>query len=241
MSELERRLRELPLDWPPQPDLTLAVRAGIALTPRRRLGRRPLTVAFAALVIAVAAAFAVPSARTAILRWLGLRHVRVVHVAELPPTRPLSGAVLGTRRSLVEATRRAGFELRFPRGDRPDSVYVAQTSSGVRVTLVYGKVTKPRLMLSEFRGFGTTKFVEKLVGGGTEVDRVEVAGSPGLWLSGAPHAVYFAAPGDPDTIYLDEPFLAGNTLVWERPGNLTFRLEGTLSEADALAVAESLR
>ena len=118
MAELEGRLRELPLDWPPQPDLTLAVRAAVASPRRRRFGRRSL---------AVAAAFAVPPARTAILRWLGLHHVRVGRVAELPRTRPLNGAVLGTRTSLVDATRRAGFELSLPRGEQPDSVYAAET------------------------------------------------------------------------------------------------------------------
>jgi hypothetical protein len=241
MTELERRLRAVQLEWPPQPDLTLAVRGRIAAEQRAPLlRRRPLVLALAALAVALAAALAVPQARSSILRWLGLRHVRVVHVGELPPTRPLSGAVLGTRSTEVAATRSAGFELAVPR-EHPDSVYIAQTSSGTRVTLVWGKVTKPRLMLSEFRGYGTTKYVEKLVGGGTHVERVQVDGSPGLWLSGAPHAVYFAKPGEPDNVYLDEPFLAGDTLVWERREGLTFRLEGRFSKDEALRLAKSLR
>ena len=240
MPELERELRALRLAWPPQPDLTLGVRAAIAEQPPRRRPRRPLVLAFAALVVALAAALAVPQARTAILRWFGLEHVRVVRVGELPPTRALGGADLGTRTTFVAATRDAGFELLVPR-ERPDRIYLARPAGGARVTLVYGQVTKPRLMLSEFRGYGTTKYVEKLVGGGTTVERVEVEGSPGLWLSGAPHAVYFARPGEPENVYLDEPFLAGNTLVWERPGGLTLRLEGRLSKDAAVRLAKSLR
>lgn len=239
MAELEQRLRSLPLAWPAQPDLARGVRTAIA-EPAPRRARRPLVLAFGALVLAVAAALAVPQARTAILRWTGLSHVRVIRVDELPPTRALSGADLGKRTSFVAATRAAGFELLVPKA-RPDAVYLARTDAGVRVTLVYGEVSKPRLMLSEFRGVGTTKFVEKLASGGTKVERVTVDGSPGLWLSGAPHAVYFARPGALNTVYIDDPFLAGNTLVWERPGGLTYRIEADLSEHDALRLAESLR
>ena len=239
MPELERRLGSVRIDWPPQPDLTLAVRAAIA-EPRRPRRRRALVLALAALALALAAAFAVPQARTAILHWFGLDHVRVVRVGELPPTRPLNGADLGRRTSFVAATHAAGFELLVP-SERPDAVYVARTDAGERVTLGYGRPARPRLLLSEFRGIGTTTYVEKLATGGTHAERVTVGGSPGLWLSGAPHAVYFAKPGVPRDVYLDEPFLAGNTLVWERPGGFTYRLEGDLSKQDALMLAESLR
>jgi hypothetical protein len=87
---------------------------------------------------------------------------------------------------------------------------------------------------------GVTKFVDKLVGGGTTVERVRVGAAPGLWLSGEPHALYFARPGEPDNVDLDLPLLAGNTLVWERPDGVTVRLEGDLSKRDAFAIAKSL-
>jgi hypothetical protein len=239
MPELERRLGELRIDWPPQPDLTLAVRAAVA-EPRRPRPRRALVLAAVALALALAAAFAVPQARTAILRWFGLDHVRVVRVGELPPARPLNSTDLGRLTSFVAATRAAGFELLVP-SDRPDAVYVARTDAGPRVTLVYGRSARPRLLLSEFRGSGTRTYLEKLATGGTKVERVTVGGAPGLWLSGAPHAVYFAKPGAPSDVYLDEPFLAANTLLWERPGGFTYRLEGDLSKQDALALANSMR
>jgi hypothetical protein len=240
VPELERRLRELPLDWPPQPELTLAVRAAIAQPPGQRPARRALVLALAALVLALAAAFAVPQARTAILRWFGLEHVRVVRVEHLPPTRRLEPSDLGRRTSFVGATREAGFELLVPRKEA-DAVYLASAGTGERVTLVYGSVERPRLLISEFRGVGVTDFFEKLVTSGTRVERVQVGGSPGLWLSGAPHAVYFGDPARPDLIHADEPRLAGNTLVWERPGSLTVRIEGELDKDQALALAESLR
>jgi hypothetical protein len=243
VAELERELHALArrAEWPPQPELARAVRARIAHEPGHVFPwRKTLVVAFAVLAVAVAAAFAVPPARTAILRWLGLDHVRVVRVESLPPTRKLAAADLGTRTTLEEVERRAHFQPLLPRA-QPDSVYVRRTNESTRYTFVYGTVERPRLLLSEFRGVGVTKFVEKLVGTGTRVERVRVDGAPGLWLSGAPHAVYFADPGRFDQIHMDEPLLAGNTLVWERPGALTLRLEGDLTKDDALRLASSLR
>ena len=241
MAELERELRAIRLQWPEEPQLAGRVRARLA-EPQRRpwLRRRTLVVALAVLAVAVAAAFAVPSARTAILRWLGLHHVHVVRVGKLPPTHKLSTADLGRRVSYRAARRAVGFRpLLF--GRRPDAVFVARSFDQARVTFVYGSVAKPRLTLTEFRGFGVTKFVEKLAEPGTKIERVQVGGDPGLFLSGKPHAVYYSLSRNPYTVFMNQPILAGNTLVWERPDNLTLRIEGDLSEDDALRLASSLR
>jgi hypothetical protein len=239
VAELERELRALQLEWPSEPELAPRVRARLATERRPRFGWRGVAaVAVALVAIAIGAAFAVPSARSAILRWLGLEHVRVVRVETLPPAHKLASADLGTRTTMAGAARRADFGLlRLPQP--PDSVYVATTDAGARVTFVYGDVERPRLLVSELRGFGVTKFVQKLYGSGTRVERVEVGGEPGLWLSGAPHAVYY---GGPDSlIHADEPVLAGNTLVWERRGGVIVRLEGDLSKHDALVISKRFR
>src|SRR5438034_829291 len=67
MTELERALLALgeAIDFPPEPDLRPRVRERIQ---GRRLAR-PLVLAFAAVVVAVGVAFAVPPARSAILRF----------------------------------------------------------------------------------------------------------------------------------------------------------------------------
>jgi hypothetical protein len=243
MTELERRLTALgdALEWPAEPDLRARVRARVTEPPSPLLPwRRTLAIAFALLVVGLAAALAVPPARTAILRWFGLEHVKVVRVDELPPTRRLQPADLGRPTTLAAAGRVAGFTLLRLRGRAPDAVYLHYGLSGARVTLVYGSVARPRLLLGEFKGFGTSKFVEKLVDGGTKVERVHVGRAPGLWLSGAPHAVYYGDPEAPRNVYIDEPLLAGNTLVWER-GEVTFRIEGSLSESQAEKLAAKLR
>ena len=68
--------------------------------------------------------------------------------------------------------------------------------------------------------------------GTTNAEWVDVRGTSGLWLSGAPHVFFF--PREPAR-------LAGSTLIWEADST-TYRLEGpALAKADALALARSLR
>jgi hypothetical protein len=242
MTELERELIAISrrVDWPAEPDLAPRVRA--RLEARVELAvpwRRTLVIGLALFAVTIAAALAVPSARTAILRWLGLSHVRVVHVETLPPTRRLTRADLGTKTTLAAAERRLGFHVLQPR-ERANAVYVFAAYGNARVTLVYGSVAKPRLFLSEFRGVGSANYIQKLVGPETRVERVRVRGRPGLWVSG-PHAVLYERPGNPPQVFNSEPLLAGNTLVWEARHGLTLRLEGTLTKGDAERLASSLR
>ena len=240
MAELERDLRAARLDWPETPELGARVRARLAEPPAGLAWRRPLVVALAIVAVAIAAAFAVPPARTAILRWLGLNHVRVVRVERLPETHKLATADLGRRMTYPAAVRAVGFEPLLPR--RPaDAIFVARSLDSLRVTFLYGTIAKPRLTLTEFRGFGVTKFVEKLAEPGTKVERVMVEGDPGLWLSGKPHAVMYSRVGSPYNVLMEQPILAGNTLVWERRDGLTVRLEGDLDKDEALRLAKSLR
>src|SRR5947207_5311133 len=88
--ELESELRALAaeIEWPQTP----ALRPELA--PRRRLMRRDraLVLAVAFVAAALAAAFAVPQSRGAILRFLGLGAVHVEFVERLPAAqeRPLT-------------------------------------------------------------------------------------------------------------------------------------------------------
>ena len=234
MAELERDLRVLAehLDWPEPPELAARVRA--------RLGKRPsrpwrlVAVVLAVIAIAVGAAFAVPQSRGAILRWLGLRGVRIEFVDRLPKVPPAGPLDLGPRTSLEDASRQAGFAvLTSSLLGRPDEVHF----DGRQVWLVYGTLDRPRLLLSEFEGKADEIFVKKIVTPQTRVDFVSVSGEPGFWISGAEHFLYTA----PTREILDERIrLARNTLVW-RHGSLTLRLEGGFGEERALEVARTLR
>jgi hypothetical protein len=222
MAELDVALRELgrQVEFPPTPDLASAIRGRLE---RPRRWGRPVAVALAVLVVAVGAVLAVPPARTAILDWLGLRGVSIVRVDELPPTSPIGRLDLGRRVTLEEAPR-----WTLVPDDQPDSVFVEDGT----VNLLWGTPDDVRLLLTEFRG---EAFIEKLIEGGAEVERVSVNGGAGVWLD-QPHVVMFK---DPRGRFRDNPArLAGKTLLWQE-GDLTLRLEGDLSKAEALRIARS--
>src|SRR5256885_16974393 len=85
--ELERELRDLDVEWPQTPELRLV----LGERPRRR-SRRPLYAAIALVLVGLAAAFAVPQSRGAILRFLHLGGQTIQVVDTLPPAqeRPLA-------------------------------------------------------------------------------------------------------------------------------------------------------
>src|SRR5438067_10143619 len=84
MTEFERDLRPLgsTVAWPPTPD----VASRLELRPHRR---RALVAAVALAAAALAAAFAVPQSRSAILRFFHLRGVTVERVGTLPRAQEL--------------------------------------------------------------------------------------------------------------------------------------------------------
>ncbi|HWC41363.1 MAG TPA: DUF4367 domain-containing protein, partial [Actinomycetota bacterium] len=67
---------------------------------------------------------------------------------------------------------------------------------------------------------------------------VTVGGQPGYWFSGEPH--FFTYQDARGNLREEQTRLAGNTLIWQR-GDLTLRLEGELSQEEALRIAESMR
>jgi hypothetical protein len=207
MTDFERELRSLNVAWPPAPEVRIVLA-------RRRRTRMVVAVA---LVAAVAAAFAVPQSRSAILHFFHLGRVTVVQVETLPPAqeRPLS-AGLGQPLTDGEAERMLGVPF-LPA--RHGALY---GRDGFVSTLLHGP-----MLLSEF---GSPYLIKKVALG--KVEYVEVAPSvTGLWIAGAPHVVLF-----PDA----SPRLAGNVLVWVK-GNVTFRLEAPgLDQAAAIRLAGAI-
>jgi hypothetical protein len=197
---------------------------------RRPFSWRPLAVALALVVVGVAIAFAVPPARSAILRLFHLGGASVVRVETLPPAveRSRTGG-LGEPPTREAAERRVGFELVLPSAAR--RVYVLGDSLASVVVRAYGRP----VLVSEFPGQG--QFLEKLVPGRTDVERLRVDGRPALWLEGAPHVLQYF---DRRRGFREEPILIrGNVLLWPR-GPVTLRLEGALTRAQALELAHRL-
>ncbi len=218
MAELERELRGLAtaVDFPPEPELAARVRTRLGAPARSR--RRPLAITLAALAVALGAAFAVPDSRSAILRLFGLKGVTVIQVDELPRVGP-APLLFGERTTVAQAERELGFTALLPRLGRPEDVRI---DDGYLIVLYKGRVR-----LSEFR---VDAAIIKKLAGGPGVQPLAVNGGQGLWVPEG-HLVFELGR---------QPRLAGNTLLWEQAG-LTLRLEGRLTEAQALKIAASVR
>lgn len=237
-GELEQRLLALgsALDVPPAPDTVPAVLAGLPAR-RRRTGRpagRVLAVGFAAMLLLVGAAMAVPPSRDAILRVIGLRGVSIKRVPRLPPLPPGAriGATLRLGRPipLASARRAAGFTALLP--PHASGAYIGHDIPGGRISIVLGRV-----LITEFRG-ASRPIVFKTIDPGTTMEMTRVNGAQAVYLSGAPHQVLYAAANG--QIRTDRVRLAGNVLIWQQEGVIV-RIEGTHTLAQALAIARSLR
>jgi hypothetical protein len=191
-----------------------------------------VAVAVALALVALAAAFAVPPARTAILRFFHLGGATVVRVDTLPqPVERSRAAGLGRPVSLEEAQRRASVQLLLPPGERPSRAYLLGDSL-VSVPLeAYGKP----VLLSEFQSFGPGS-LQKLVTQEANVEPTHVAGAEALWIEGTHAFEYYGRDGFHEAPVREQ----GNALLWLH-GDLTLRLEGALTKAQALELARRTR
>jgi hypothetical protein len=231
MSELERRLTALgpELEYPTTPRFDYS----FTQARPRRFAWRPLAVAFAALVVIAAGVLTFSEgARSAFLEIFHIRGATVERVETLPNA-PVQRFDFGDRVTRAEAERRVGFELVDV--GKPDAIFVRD---GNVVSLVYGPVEEPRLVLTELRGGVWGGFAKKVAGGGTRIEEVQVDGEPGLFVSGDEHFVMFLnANGQIDD---EQTYLAGTVLLWNR-GPLLLRLEADVTRAEALELARSVK
>jgi hypothetical protein len=229
---IEQELRALAayVELPPERDLTHAVRARLRV-PARRRRRRALVIALAAALLALAVAFAVPPARSAILRFLHLQGVRIELADELPQVRASGATDLGYAVPLADAERTAGFRpLTSALLGTPDGV----TFDGEMLWFRYGRV---RLLVSQFRGSERAELIKKVVEPDTQIYPVSIRGRRGYFITGARHFLYLA-PGD--VVRQERVRLARDVLLWQS-GPLTLRLEGDLTISKALQIARSFR
>jgi hypothetical protein len=235
--ELELQLRALgpAIDFPASPDLRPRVHA--ALTARRRLPRRRLlAVALAVLVVAIAGVLAVPSARTAIRDWLGIGGVQFQFVDKLPARPVTSELDLGVQMSLADARERASFPIVVPPEKLGRStVYLRSPPRGGLVSFLYGTPEHARLIVSELRA-DYTPFLQKTIEQTGVTTQVEINGQPGFWLEGAHYVEYADAAG---RFSASPARLAGRVLLWSK-GPVTYRLEGPLTQQQAVEIAESI-
>jgi hypothetical protein len=253
--ELERALREVGsrYPYPPTPNLAVAVRRRIVsrpVAPVRRLAlwRDPRRLALAAavvLVLAGAAALINPTSRDAIAHFFHVRGVIVSRVSPLPSLSPVTPLNLGRRATMAEAQSAVSFTIGVPiELGAPDAIYIDSEVPGGEVALAYTprpgiplvKQTGLGVLVTEFRGDLIPGFLSKEVGPSTTLEETSVNGDPGWWIAGEPHLVFVQVGGTDQEVSLR---MAANTLIWEH-GGVTYRIESSLSKADAFRIAAGL-
>lgn len=208
------------------------------------LGVRRRMVAVAAAVAAVLVVALVPPVRAAVL---DLLRIGGVSVREVPrpspgasssvsrPVAPKASPGAGALGSVGEASERVGFDVEVPSVLGPPSAVVLARDGRV-VELTWGS-GPGSTRLDAFDGtlsFGYLKSVWEAVTA-TDVD-----GQEAVWFA-VPHLIEWTDRSG--ATVGSEPRVAGPTLVWvERDvagGEVTYRLEGPVTLAEAHRVAES--
>jgi len=259
VPDVEQQLYALgpALEWPATPRIRVPEAAALARIRSRPagLGRSRgwvLTAAATLLIVAVALA-AYPPSRTAIAGWLNL-HTTVIRVQTPPTPSPLpsgslgSGLGLGNASTLDGARRSVAWPVAVPAllGD-PDAVYVQRSElapAGGEVSLVYATrpgipvsgATGVSVLVTEARGSVDQVYFQKMLGAGAEIEQVSAGGKPAYWITGAHDFVFVDAAGN---VRFETLRVATNTLVIDRGGTIV-RIEGDLTRAQALAIANSL-
>lgn len=194
MPDLERQLRELGelVEFPATPNLAPAVRTRISDEPRERRGAwwpARVAIAFAVIVLAMGAAFAVPQARTQILEWFGVGGVTVTRMSTSPGSSIGDELRLGPEVTLADARMRAAFDALEPGSTLgpPDAVHLTFIVRGGQISFLYD-AGDSQLLITQFQAPFDVGLVEKTAGPGTRIEFVSVKGGDGVWLEGEPHS-----------------------------------------------------
>jgi hypothetical protein len=237
--DLEGALLDLAehLDYPAGNQLVATVRervSGIdAKAERRNRRSRALLVAAAVFVVILASVIVVAPAREAIADWLGIGAVEVRRGPALPVAPPTTRP---RAHSLGDARTAVDFTISTPPAAVAGpllEVAVDPRVPGGLVALRYRRFTLQELASSPGRAPVIGKVVDPLA----RVDDVDVDGVRGLWIVGAHEIGYLDRAGRFRTSTIRR---SGPVLLWSR-GGITYRVEGLASQAEAQAVAASMR
>jgi len=192
-------------------------------------------IALTAALLIAGAALAVPQSRTALAKFFGLSHVRVEVGATPGPTpRPLSPNSFAKPASLAEAQTAVDFPLRLPTRDgarlEPDAVYVQAELPAV-------------IFVYEREGFDLYEtrsgFFRKGLPDQSLIHEITFDGTPALWIDQGGHIAEFL-DAEGRLIVQSLRSVDRATLFWEQNG-ITYRLETSLSQAEAIEIAQSLQ
>ena len=225
--------------FPQTPSLAAGVRSRIE---RARVMRAPAPLWQLALTgvaaAAVALAFVVgvlAPARNAVADIFD--GINIFQTDEVPPD--LTRDITGTELSFEQAELRLGFPLRLPDGARPDRVLLQDFGNVKAAVLFYNHDGDAAYALFETntqvgKGLGIGKGVTEP----GQAQPVSGLGGEAYWLTGLRIVQYY----DTDGAVIQDSVRATdvNTLLWVRDGRV-FRIEGDLTQEEAIAIASSLR
>ena len=155
---------------------------------------------------------------------------------------------LGELIPLGDVQSRTGMPAKLPTDPRvgpPTTVWVDPDRSNQLGFVWASSATLPEtrepgvgLVLMRFDGTVDSGFFEKVIGTGTTLERVQVKGHQGYWISGDPHFFYYVRNGQISVE--DRRRWVGDALVWS-DGVTTFRIESALGRDATIAIAESIK
>lgn len=240
MSEdLESALRDLGarLDVPAPPDVTTAVLSRLDEKPARWRPVHRLVAAAVAVAVVLATAMAVsPTVRAAVYDLLRIGSVEIHENQRAPVSLvpPVDAPLPGERDvSLFEARDLADFPLRLPSTlGLPETVRLI--GDGRVVSLAFAS-PHGQVRVDEIAG-GLDPMFHKFTSA-DDVHHVTVAGRPAVWID-RPHVVIYTDHNGKTR--QESARLAGSTLIWD-DNSVTYRVEGALTEHQAIEIANSLR
>jgi len=234
---LERRLSALSeVAFPETPRLVAGVMDGVA---RHRGPRRRWMTAVAVAGLVIVAVLALPGAREALARLLGIGGVAIEQITDFDlPATSSTDEPLGSPMNLEEAEARIGFAPRIPgtTGLEDPAVYFRPDTANGVVSLVYrNEGEAPGLVITQFQSVGEAAV--KQIGDGSSFREVVLDGDTrAFWIEGT-HSIVFV-DGDGRAIQ-DSARLVGDTLLWEYDG-ITFRIESALPLRTVIEIARSM-
>jgi hypothetical protein len=237
-EQWEQTVREIARHFPYPPTPNLAARSRTRHSNSTRLTRLQLAIAIL-VVILLGGTFSVPSVRAGIAEFLQIGSVRIWHTPPKTTLAPGTNTVpLGESVTLAEAQAEVWYPIRlpiYPNGiGSPDEVLLLNPEED-GIQLVWQSTNDhPELRLTQFgNGFWVNKWGPALE---ESTPSVKVNGRYATWAPG-PHTWNFIGTGGERFIAVPE---GSNVLIWSA-GNITYRLESTLPQAEAVQVAESLQ
>ena len=227
--------------FPQTPPIASRVAARLREPARRvpafawRPALRFAAVAAAVLAIVAGASLAVPQSRDALADFFGLSHVRIEVGPRLgPPAPELAPGNFARPVTLGDAAAVVDFELRFPTRDGRRIIPNA-------TLLAYG--TSTVIFVYEDEGYDLYQSRGGIFGKGApdpnSYEDLEIDGGPAYWFFEGGHIAWLED-------YLGRVVIESRrtveraTLLWEEAG-ITYRLETSLSQEQAIEVARSLR